>query len=244
MTNTRVKSWIALGKRSERDATGSFLVEGQRESERIGQLTEILETIWCEKYAGRSAPGRAITVSEHVFDRISRRTNPDGIAVVATSPYLGIDAFNPPPPVLALVADGIEKPGNIGAMVRTGDALGAVFIGSDLATDLVNPNVIRAAQGSLFATPTTVVDRETAVQWCLDNTQVVVLRPDDDVGVWDIDFTLPTSIVVGAEHSGVGSGWDGVGTGVRIPTVGTADSLNASVSAAIVLAEVRRQRSA
>jgi TrmH family RNA methyltransferase len=238
-----VKSWVALANRSDRDTTGLFLVEGEREADRIRQLTAITETIWCEKYTGREAPRRATTVSDHVFDRISKRSYPDGVAVIATTPYLGIDAFDPPTPSLVMVADGIEKPGNVGAIVRTVDGLGASFIGSDLGTDLVNPNVIRSAQGSLFAMATAVVDRDSAVHWCSTNTQVVVLRPDDDTDVWDIDFTTPTSIVVGAEHSGVGSAWDDVGIGARIPTVGMADSLNASVSAAIVLAEARRQRS-
>ena len=136
VTNSRVKTWIALGKRSERDESGSFLVEGLRESERIGELTPILETIWCEAYAHVDAPRNAVTVSQHVFDRISRRTNPDGVAVIAKTPYLGIDTFSPPSPVLTVVADGIEKPGNIGAMLRTCDALGAAFIASELGTDV------------------------------------------------------------------------------------------------------------
>jgi RNA methyltransferase, TrmH family len=243
VTNSRVKSWIALGKRSERDASGSFLVEGLRESERIGELTPILETIWCEAYAHVDAPRNAVTVSQHVFDRISRRTNPDGVAVIAKTPYLGIDTFSPSSPVLTIVADGIEKPGNIGAMLRTCDALGAAFIASQLRTDVVNPNVVRAAQGSLFATPTALVDRSTAVAWCTANSQMLVLRPGATAKVWDIDLTQPTSVVVGAEHDGVGAEWDGVGTGVSIPMVGVADSLNASISAAIVIAEANRQRS-
>jgi TrmH family RNA methyltransferase len=189
------------------------------------------------------APRNAVTVSQHVFDRISRRTNPDGVAVIAKTPYLGIDTFSPPSPVLTVVADGIEKPGNIGAMLRTCDALGAAFIASELGTDVVNPNVVRAAQGSLFATPTALVDRATAVAWCTANSQVLVLRPDATAKVWDIDLTRPTSIVVGAEHDGVGAEWDGVGTGVSIPMVGIADSLNTSISAAIVIAEANRQRS-
>lgn len=243
VANPRVKSWVALGNRSDRDATGLFLVEGERESDRISQLTRVVDTIWCEPYVGRTAPIHATTVSEHVFDRISRRSNPDGIAVVVAAPYLGLDAFDPPSPILSVVADGLEKPGNIGAILRSADALGAAFMGSSLGTDLVNPNVVRSAQGSLFAIPTAVVDRESVVEWCLANTQVAVLRPEGEVGVWDFDFTEPTSIVVGAEHSGVGDAWDAVGTGVAIPTVGMADSLNASVSVAIVLAEARRQRS-
>lgn len=242
VANERVRSWLALRSRGVRDATGQFLVEGRRESERIAGLAVVHETIWCEAYAGEPPPRGAVSVSTRVFDRISRKTNPDGVAVVATTPHLGLDAFLPPLPHLVLVADGIEKPGNIGAMLRTCDALGASFLGSGLRTDLVNPNVIRSAQGSLFAVPTASVDRASAVQWCVENTAVVVLRPTNDATLWDTDLTVPTSIVVGAEDAGVDPVWDGVGVGVVIPMSGTADSLNTSVSAAIALAETRRQR--
>ena len=244
VSNPRVKSWLALSKRSERDSTRRFLVEGQRETERLSHITDLHEIIWCDAYAGTDRPTHAVTVSQHVFDRISRRTNPDGVAAVASTPPSGLDQFMPASPELVLVGDGIEKPGNIGAILRTTDALGASFLGSALGTDLVNPNVIRAAQGSLFATPTTSVDRRSAISWCDENTAVVVLRPTDSVSIWTLDLTGPTSIVIGAEHDGVSSEWDDVGVGASIPMVGMADSLNASVSAAIILAEARRQRSA
>jgi TrmH family RNA methyltransferase len=242
-TNARVKAWVSLTKRSHRDEVGQFLVEGARESQRLSRHTHVVETIWCEEYAGRAAPFGATTVSARVFDKISRRSHPDGTAVIAVTPDTGLDQFTPPAPSLVLVADGVEKPGNIGAMMRTCDALGAALLASELATDLVNPNVIRAAQGALLAIPTASVDRESAIAWCVGHTQTVVLRPHDSTSVWDIDMTEPTSIVVGAEDAGVGSQWNDIGIGARIPMSGQADSLNASVAAAIVLAEARRQRS-
>ena len=242
-SNARVKAWVNLSKRSHRDETGQFLVEGARESQRLSRHTRIVETIWCEQYAGRAAPFGATTVSTHVFDKISRRTHPDGTAVIAVTPDLGIGQFSPPEPSLVLVADGVEKPGNIGAMMRTCDALGASLLASELATDLVNPNVIRAAQGALLVIPTASADRESAIAWCVEHTQTVVLRPYDSMSVWDIDMSGPTSIVVGAEDAGVGSQWNDIGVGARIPMSGQSDSLNASVAAAIVLAEARRQRS-
>lgn len=241
--NVKVKSWVALDKRSTRDKTGRFLVEGHRESERMFNIAHVEETIWCEEYAQARPPDGAVTVSAHVFDRISRRQNPDGVACVVATPSLELDSFRPLVPQLVLVADGIEKPGNIGAILRTCDSLGASFLGSEIATDIVNPNVVRSAQGSLFAVPTASVERRAAVDWCVENTQVVVLRPSGDTVVWDVDLTLATSVIVGAEHSGVDDAWDGVGIGASIPMSGTADSLNASVSAAIVLAEAVRQRS-
>jgi TrmH family RNA methyltransferase len=182
-------------------------------------------------------------VSREVFDRLSRRQHPDGVAAVCETPTLTLDRFHPSEPALVLVGDGIEKPGNIGAMIRTCDALGAAFLGSSLATDIVNPNVIRASQGSLFATPTASAARSDVIEWCRTNTSVFLTSPDEGMRLWDIDLTGAVSIVIGAEDDGVDPDWLGVGRGLAIPMRGAADSLNASVSAAIVLAEAARQRS-
>jgi TrmH family RNA methyltransferase len=127
-------------------------------------------------------------------------------------------------------------------MLRTADALGAAFIGSGLTTDLTNPNVIRAAQGSLLAMPTATSSSEEAASWAAEHTNVYVLRPRDSVSLWETDLTGATSVVIGSEADGVGQAWRGVGVGVSIPMSGSADSLNASVTAGIVLAEATRQR--
>lgn len=242
-TNPRVRSWFALHRRSVRDGTHRFLIEGRRESDRAIPHVDRLELIWCEDYAHEPAPRGATTVSSAVFDKISKRQHPDGIAVVAETPDLTFGDFRVEAPALVLVADSMEKPGNIGAILRTCDALGAAFVGSSLATDLVNPNVVRSAQGSLFAIPTASVPRDDAIRWCAANTQILITRPHDAMSLWSADLTVPTSIVVGAEARGVGEAWAAVGTGITIPMTGSADSMNASVSAAIVIAEARRQRS-
>jgi TrmH family RNA methyltransferase len=127
-------------------------------------------------------------------------------------------------------------------MLRTCDALGAAFVGSSLGTDIVNPNVIRAAQGSVFATPLASVERTDAVEWAGSLTRIVVAHPAGATSLWDEDLTGPTTIVIGSEHAGVASEWLDVGTHTFIPTPGAADSLNASVSGAIFLAEATRQR--
>jgi TrmH family RNA methyltransferase len=241
--NPRVKSWHALQKRSVRDATHRFLIEGRRESNRAIPHVDRLELIWCEEYAHEAAPRGATTVSTAVFDKISRRQHPDGVAVVAESPDLSFASFTVDDRSLVLVADGMEKPGNIGAILRSCDALGAAFVGASLATDLVNPNVVRSAQGSLFSTATASVHRDDAIRWCAANTQVLITRPNDSVPLWEADLTVPTSIVIGAEDQGVADAWGAVGQGITIPMSGSADSMNASVSAAIVMAEALRQRS-
>lgn len=242
-SNTRVKGWLALAKRSERSDSGTFLVEGHRESQRVAGFTDILEHIWCPDYTDEMPPSGAITVSAHVFDRISRRQHPDGVAVVARTPDMTLERIDVGKDPLVLIADGIEKPGNIGAIIRTCDALGASFVGSSLGTDLVNPNVIRSAQGSLFSFPMAAAPRAEVVAWATERTRIIAMRPDDADQLWDTDLTGAVSVVIGAEHDGVAPEWSDVGQGVHIPMHGAADSLNASVTAAIVLAEAVRQRS-
>jgi TrmH family RNA methyltransferase len=243
--NPRVKSWASLSTRAERDRTSTFLIEGRRETERATSSLNITEIIWCPEYgaapeAGDTAP---TTVSQRVFDKLTRRQHPDGIAAVAKTPDLSLTSFEPATPTLVVVADGMEKPGNIGAVLRTCDAFGAGFVGSSLGTDLVNPNVIRAAQGSIFTMPMASVGRAAAVAWATATTRIIAAHPIGAASLWDVDLTGPTTIVIGSEHAGVDSLWLEVGTSVVIPMVGVADSLNASVSAGIFLAEAARQRS-
>ncbi len=244
-SNPRVKAWASLAKRSERERTGTFLVEGARETERAAGHLVIDELIWCPEYgrAPGSADVRVTTVSVRAFDKISRRQNPDGVAAVAQTPDLSLTSFTPSEPALILVADAIEKPGNIGAMLRSCDAFGAGFIGSSLGTDLVNPNTIRAAQGSLFTTPLASITRAEAIEWCVDHTTVLVAHPEGATSLWERDLTGPTTIVIGSEHAGVDPLWLDAGEPTLIPMAGVADSLNASVSAGVFLGEAARQRS-
>ena len=243
--NPRVKAWASLAKRSERDATRTFLIEGDREVVRSAPYVDVAELILCPEYGGESELDRVhtTTVSKRVFDKISHRQNPDGVAAVALTPKMGLDRLDVARDRLVLVADGVEKPGNVGAMLRSCDAFGAAFIASSLGTDLVNPNVIRAAQGSLFTTMVASADRADVIAWCSANTTIFVADPSGPATVWDIDFTRPTTVVIGSEHTGVDPAWLAVGTPTLIPMAGTADSLNASVSAGVFLAEAARQRS-
>jgi TrmH family RNA methyltransferase len=243
--NPRVKTWLSLSKRAERERSGTFLLEGSRETERAAQHVDIQELIWCPEYGDEPETGdlRRTTVSTRVFDKLSRRQNPDGIAAIARTPDMSLESFAPTGVPLVLVADAIEKPGNIGAMLRSCDAFGAAFLGSSLATDVVNPNVIRSAQGSLFTTPLACVPRAQAIDWCVANTHIVVAHPIGATSLWMSDMTVPTTVVIGSEHAGVHPGWPAIGDPTLIPMAGVADSLNASVSAGLFLGEAARQRS-
>ncbi len=243
--NPRVKAWAALSKRSERDRTNTFLVEGRRETERATEHLVVRELIWCPAYGLQPAvdTSHLTTVSARAFDKVSRRQNPDGVAAVVETPEMSLSSWKPVHPLLVLVGDAIEKPGNLGAMLRSCDAFGAAFIGSHPATDLVNPNVVRAAQGSLFTTPVATASRGESIEWCVENTDVVVAHPGGTESLWDLDLIRPVSIVIGSEHQGVHRSWLESGTAASIPMEGAADSLNASVSGGIFLAEAARQRS-
>ncbi|MFV1999204.1 MAG: TrmH family RNA methyltransferase [Acidimicrobiia bacterium] len=242
--NPRVKSWLALSKRSERDRTERFVIEGHREATRAGNLLTILETVICPEYAGGSPDlPKVVTVNTRVFDKLSHRQRPDGVLVIAQQPNVALANFAPPDPALILVADGIEKPGNIGAILRSCDAMGAGFIGASLGTDITNPNVVRSAQGSLFSTPIAVTNREAAMEWCTEHTSIIVAHTSTTAAsLWDLDLTSPTSIVIGSEHEGVDATWLDVGIAAMVPMQGAADSLNASVAAGIFTAEATRQR--
>ena len=240
--NPRVKAWKALRTRSERERTRRFLIEGERETVRAARHLRIVETIIRIDRAPMALP-EVVTVAPSVFDAISARQNPDGVAAVVETPDLAIERFAPARPHLVLVADGIEKPGNLGAMIRTADAFGASVLASEAGTDVVNPNVVRSAQGSLFNVPIASVSRTEALDWCGAHARVVVATPDAERSLWECDLTGDVALVVGSEHGGVDRRWRPAGDEISIPMRGAADSLNASVTAGILLAEATRQRS-
>jgi TrmH family RNA methyltransferase len=241
--NQRVKAWKSLRSRRDRDATGTFLIEGERETVRAIAHLDVVETILRSDRTDVGLGGATI-VSERVFTAVSARQHPDGVAAIIRTPSVSLSALPAGGIPLVLVADGVEKPGNVGAMIRTCDGMGAAFIGSSLKTDIVNLNVVRSAQGSLFSTAIAVAQRSDVIAWCVENTAVVLAKPDGDITLWASDLTGPTSIVVGAEDVGVHPAWTKAGPSVSFPIGGSADSFNTAATAAIFLAEALRQRTA
>ena len=250
--NLRIIETARLKKRRHRDATGRFLIEGTREAERAVQAGASIDEIFlCPDYAPPATVSladaiagsgvRLTTVSAVAFDKLSMRQNPDGIIAVAptwTATAENLDRD------LVLVAEAIEKPGNLGAIFRTADATGAALLIADATVDPFNPNVVRASQGALFSVPFAVTDTGAAITWTREHGAIVIATPDAESDFWDADLSGPVSIVIGSEHAGVSDAWREAGTPVRIPMAGDADSLNASVSAAVLLYEAARQRRA
>lgn len=249
-SNTRIVATAGLKRRRQRRASGMFLVEGTRETQRaLLAGTTVTEVFLCLAYATRDTQALAenlaqagiplTTTSARAFDKLSVRQHPDGI--IAVGPVWG-SSIEGMAGDLTLAAESIEKPGNLGAMFRTADAAGAGLVIADPNVDPFNPNVVRASQGALFSVPFAVTDSATAIGWALRRGSLFVATPDADVDLWNADLSGVTTIVIGSEHGGVSATWRESGSPVRIPMAGLADSLNASVSAAIMLFEAVRQR--
>ena len=183
--------------------------------------------------------------SRAVFERMSYRNTPDGVLGVAQMPELDLERLPERDDALWLVAVRIEKPGNLGAMLRTADAAGvAGMVVADPTTDVFNPNVVRASMGTLFSVPVAVASGEDVLDWLeMRRIRVVVGRPDAVVEYHRAELGGAVAITVGSEHSGVGAGWSSPRhEAVRVPMAGRADSLNAATAAAVLLFEACRQR--
>lgn len=256
--NDRVKELVRLRSRRHRDRRGVFPIEGAREVERA--LDAGVRPI--EAYLGPALfhdEARAVAarlaalgvprfeLAEAAFRKASYRDAPDGVLVVAEawSPDLGPLELGRD--ALVLVIDGLEKPGNVGALLRTADAAGAtaVFV-TGAGTDVFNPNVIRASMGSVFARPVIPAD-PADLRAFLDarGVRVVATSPAASRSFWEVDLTGATAIVVGSEHQGLEADWLGhADLRVRIPMEGLADSLNVATAGALLLYEALRQRRA
>ena len=182
--------------------------------------------------------------SPEVFRKMSYRQGPDGLLGVAIAPDLALGRVALPQDGLWLVVEGIEKPGNLGAMLRSADATGAGVVVADPTTDVFNPNVIRASIGTLFTVPIAVATSEAVRAWHQEHAiQPITATPEATLPYTEAELTGAVALVVGSEHAGVTSAWRHLdGTAVSIPMFGWADSVNAAMAATVLLFEARRQR--
>ncbi len=249
--NSRIKALVRLRKRSERDKTGTFIIEGERELEAALESREVIELFVSEELltghgkrvvAEASAAGLSITtVAPPVLAKVAYRGNPSGFIAVARQWEMPLSAI-PVSNALILVVESIEKPGNLGGMLRSAEAAGASVIVASPTTDLFNSNVVRAAMGALFRVPLAVASTEDTLAWLKQGrVAVFATSPTATKVLWDVDLTRPCALVIGGESDGLSEAWLEQ-PGVSIPMPGRADSLNASVSAAVVLFEAVRQR--
>lgn len=255
--NPRIKAAVKLRKSKSRQQTGQTLVEGFRE---ILRATEsgwtFNELYFCptlylddeaqalvEKINHRGTP--VFQCSEAAFRKISYRDTPDGL--IGLSPLVGktLDELVLPDNPLLLIAENLEKPGNLGTILRTADATGVdAVIVCGHKTDINNPNVIRASIGTLFFMPVAEASTEETLLWLeKKGIQSLAAVPNAAQKYTDADMCGGTAIVVGSEDEGLASQWlAGAYTQVSIPMLGKNDSLNVATAAAILLYEAIRQR--
>jgi RNA methyltransferase, TrmH family len=248
--NPRIKRLVALRERKERDRESVFLVEGSRDVDRaVAHGHQPLE-IYYDAALLPGAPHRAeteVSVAAEALDRASYRGRSQGVIGVFRQLDVTLDHLTPGLDPLFLIAEAIEKPGNLGALLRTADAVGAdALIAADPQTDPFSPNVVRASTGAIFSVPLAVASLDDAVAWARNHqARIVAADPGAAVLLWEADLTGPIALLVGAEHAGLTeSALTASDTTVSVPMRGSTDSLNVSVSMAVLAYEAMRQRSA
>jgi RNA methyltransferase, TrmH family len=255
-SNPRIKQLVALRRRRERDQAGVTLVEGQAEIElALAAGVKPRALYYCPELsspAGLHLPadisalgGEVIRVTPVVFGKVSYREGPDGWLAVVPALATTLSRLDLGPDPLVLACAGLEKPGNLGAILRTADAAGAAaVIAADPVTDWGNPNVVRASKGTVFSVPVASGTGADVLSWiAARGLRIVAATPYASQLVTDADLTGPVVIAVGAEQAGLPPEWlQEADVNVRIPMFGRADSLNVSTSAAIITYEAVRQR--
>ena len=248
-TNPKIKNLVRLQKASERREQGRILIEGQREIERAQACGFEMEELYvCEPLLREPVNIKTKyteTVSEEVFEKIAYREGSDGLLAVAKPKYKNLSEFKPRKDALIIVLETVEKPGNLGAVMRTADAAGVdAVIVADPATDLFNPNAIRASIGCIFSVPVYACSTEECISWLKKNgITIYCTYLKASIDYLDADFTKATALVMGTEATGISDAWvEAADQNIIIPMNGIADSLNVSVTTAIVTFEAIRQR--
>jgi TrmH family RNA methyltransferase len=238
LDNPRVKEVVRLRKGRERRREGLFVAEGPREVERARAAgLRVRATYFAPALL---AWDEGEEVDERVLRKMSYRAEPEGVLAVVEIPHRPLPAQG----TLLLVAVGIEKPGNLGAIARTADAAGAdALLVGDARSDPWNPNAIRASTGAVFTLPIVDVTVEDVAR--LPHRRIAATLGARTRHTTP-DYTKPTAFLVGAEDAGLAETWRAIAdTEVEIPMRGaTADSLNAGAAAAVLLYEAVRQRAA
>jgi TrmH family RNA methyltransferase len=272
--NPKIKHLLLLQQKSQqRRQEGLFVVEGRRELDHCLAAGYKLHTLFvCPELAGdapltsylrteQSAPAPGLSprhaqfsIPCSLYERVAYRGSTEGVIAIIeertttladlAARLSPLTAHHPP---LILVMEGVEKPGNLGAVLRSADAAGAdAVIVCDPLTDLYNPNLIRASIGAVFTVPTIACSSEECISFLQEQgISILTAQLQDSLLYYDTNMCGPTAIVMGTESTGLTQPWrEAASAHIRIPMLGRLDSLNVSVSAAILLFEAVRQRQA
>ncbi len=255
--NPRVKSAVKLRDRRQRDKQGRILIDGAREIRRALAASVVLDEIFlCPTLTGSperealeqelpASGAEVLSVTAEVFEKLAYGERCDGVVAVAHAPQRSLADLVLPPAAIVGVIEGVEKPGNVGAVLRSADGAGlAALIVAAAGTDLYNPNTIRASLGTIFQFPVcTATPEETLIWLRTQGLPIFAARLERAVDYAEADFRHGGAIVLGSEARGLSSLWEAPEiTGVRLPMRGIADSLNISAAAAVLFYEALRQQ--
>ncbi len=258
LQNPRVKRLVRLRERRARDEEGRFLVEGYREVRRALEKGVRPEEVYFSPdwFLGsnepalleqaRQAGAQLFELSKEAFAKVAYRERPDGLLAVAPQWKRTLDELALGAAPFLLVCESIEKPGNLGTILRSADAAGCdALILCDAVTDLFNPNVVRASTGVIFSVPVVVSDTATVHAWLkAKGIRTAATTPHTDNLYTRTDLRGPLAVVMGSEQYGLSEFWmKEADVLVRIPMAGQADSLNVAMATIITLFEAVRQRS-
>ncbi|MCR5130738.1 MAG: RNA methyltransferase [Prevotella sp.] len=253
--NPKIRLLLALQqKSSERKKAGLFVVEGRRELMHCIQAGyEVDSVFYCPTLLSEqelngvlgNSQARRFTVTPEIYEKIAYRGSTEGLLAEMRSKSLRLSDLRLTENPLLMIVERVEKPGNLGAILRTADAAHAdAVIVCDPLTDLYNPNFIRSSIGAAFCVPTVACTSEECIKFLKEKgIRILTAQLQDSKLYYDTDMCKPTAIVMGTEATGLTQQWRvAADAHIRIPMLGQMDSLNVSVSAAILLYEAVRQR--
>ena len=253
--NPKIKDLLVLQEKSkERRKKGLFVVEGRREllhcievgyePHTVFICTEILKQEELEEIAGK-CDCNFIDLPQHLYDKVAYRGGTEGVIAEMHCKEMTLDSLKLKKNPLVVVLESVEKPGNLGAVLRSADASGVdAVIVCDPLTDMYNPNLIRSSIGAIFTVPVATASSEDTIAWLKANgIKIYTAQLQDSEWYYDTDMKGGTAIVMGTEATGLTDAWrKAADAHIKIPMLGKLDSLNVSVSAAILMYEAIRQR--
>ena len=253
--NPKIRTLLALQEKSkERRKKGLFVVEGRRELLHCIEAGYKPYTVYCcpdiisaddFKEIEAKCDCSFFEIPQHLYDKVAYRGGTEGVIAELHCKEMSLEKLQLKENPLVVVLESVEKPGNLGAVLRSADASGAdAVIVCDPLTDMYNPNLIRSSIGAIFTVPVATATSEETIKWLKANKiKIYTAQLQDSEWYYDTDMKGGTAIVMGTEATGLTDCWrTAADAHIKIPMLGRLDSLNVSVSAAILMFEAVRQR--
>ena len=253
--NPKIKDLLALQEKSkERRKKGLFVVEGRRELLHCVEAGyEPYAVFYCPDIISNADFDAVVEncdcnyyeIPQHLYDKVAYRGGTEGVIAELHCKEMNLESLKLKENPLVVILESVEKPGNLGAVLRSADASGVdAVIVCDPLTDMYNPNLIRSSIGAIFTVPVATATSEKTIKWLKDNNiKIYTAQLQDSEWYYDTDMKGATAIVMGTEATGLTTAWrKAADAHIKIPMLGKLDSLNVSVSAAILMFEAVRQR--